>query len=102
MEKDLCSICLEDIDSNYVNLKCKHKFHLNCYIEMAMKNPEYLSCPNCRTKIGKNKSIFEMNNIKKKYLKMCEEKILLKKQMSHLKKMLACEHQLFYYFCKYF
>jgi len=43
-----CSICLDNIDNNYVLTKCNHYFHLECYIQ----NLKYRNtCPNCRNNI---------------------------------------------------
>lgn len=60
-----CSICLTDIDnSSFVNLKCNHKFHLKCYIEMAVRCSSNENCPNCRAKIEKINLIDKIKNEK--------------------------------------
>jgi hypothetical protein len=46
---DNCSICLENDDNVWVELKhCKHKFHIGCW-----NNVKELKCPLCRTECVK-------------------------------------------------
>jgi hypothetical protein len=43
-----CSICLEPI-SSIITLKCNHKFHYNCIINLIIhSNNPIFKCPNCR------------------------------------------------------
>lgn len=66
MEKNICGICLDNLDStdnclsNYtkenVNLFCQHEFHEHCLWEWFSKS---LTCPICRSHID--------NETKKKY-----------------------------------
>ena len=55
MEKDCCSICLENFNDNnqYYNLDCNHTFHTKCIIDWFRTNDQK-SCPICRNK-PKNK-----------------------------------------------
>ncbi len=38
-----CSICLEDLSSNIIELNCKHQYHIEC-IKQVKNN----KCPLCR------------------------------------------------------
>ena len=42
-----CSICLEVIKKDYVTLRCKHSFHMDCIVKLDKK-----CCPNCREDIN--------------------------------------------------
>ena len=44
-EEIICSICLEEVLTEYLRLPCRHCFHRSCIIEWKTKKPQ---CPNCR------------------------------------------------------
>lgn len=45
IKKDICTICLLDLDENIVALQCQHQFHRDCIMcALQYKN----SCPLCR------------------------------------------------------
>ena len=44
-EEIICSICLEEVLTEYLRLPCRHCFHRRCIIEWKRKKPQ---CPNCR------------------------------------------------------
>ena len=51
-----CAICLEDGtegDNKFVELECKHQFHLKC-IQTFLNNNLNPTCPNCRAPINRN------------------------------------------------
>jgi len=51
MEKDFCSICLSNIDAQYMKLApCGHIFHYNCIMEY-INTYGHLQCPLCRQTI---------------------------------------------------
>ncbi len=45
----ICSICLEQIESNKYITQCKHIFHTSCFAQFIVKNyhKSTLYCPNC-------------------------------------------------------
>ena len=43
-----CSICLEDLNNNYVTLPCSHNYHEDCIMTWFGKQNRYISCPQCR------------------------------------------------------
>lgn len=45
-EEIMCSICLEEVLTDYVRLPCGHSFHRSCIIKWKKKKPQ---CPNCRS-----------------------------------------------------
>ena len=56
-EQVQCSICLEIIDANDLEItKCGHTFHKNCMTELkkAKSEDRYVDCPICRTKLWNN------------------------------------------------
>lgn len=46
LRRDTCSICLEELDTNRVQLECKHAFHLVCMRRNVRHGNHF--CPNCR------------------------------------------------------
>ena len=42
----ICSICLEEVLTEYLWLPCGHCFHRGCIVEWKKKKPK---CPNCRS-----------------------------------------------------
>lgn len=46
-----CPICLEDLNTEVVELKCHHLFHLNCIQNWSKKN-KLLTCPMCRKNVS--------------------------------------------------
>jgi hypothetical protein len=51
---ELCSICIETLEYNYVKLKCNHSYHLNCIINSLKYNNS--TCALCRSHIISNNS----------------------------------------------
>lgn len=50
-DRDKCSICLDDLDSDLSYLPCCHGFHQRCfasYITEKIQNKKCISCPLCR------------------------------------------------------
>ena len=43
-----CSICLENLKSDKINLPCGHSFHSECILQWF--NQE-MNCPNCKMRI---------------------------------------------------
>jgi hypothetical protein len=73
IDKELCSICLDEMDNPNTIYKiedCNHMFHTKCILEMYIKS-EAKSCPNCRHYIsvtdntGNATVKFKMDLIKK-------------------------------------
>lgn len=57
----LCSICLDETDSNIIQLTCKHCYHLNCikeWIEKCYTLRIPSTCPICRKLIEYRQSIY--------------------------------------------
>ena len=52
---DVCSVCLDDLNTETIILECNHQFHTQC-----IKNLLYPKCPLCRTKID-YKKLFNIN-----------------------------------------
>ena len=44
-EEIICSICLEEVLTDYYWLPCRHCFHRSCIMDWKFKKPQ---CPNCR------------------------------------------------------
>ena len=59
--KIYCTICLKNVKKNesYISLKCKHKFHFICYMNVISKCDQNDKCPNCRNSIEKINLISE-------------------------------------------
>ena len=52
VEDNMCSICLENMDSfntNYIATSCNHAFHSTCFLQHASHNG--IGCPLCRDKL---------------------------------------------------
>ena len=47
MDKDVCTICLEDIEEDKIRLPCDHVYHGNCIQQWLRKKR---TCPICRSK----------------------------------------------------
>ena len=41
-----CSICLEGMWNNIIELECHHMFHFSCFRQLM--NAHQKTCPNCR------------------------------------------------------
>lgn len=50
-----CNICFESIDQYHYITPCIHHFHSTCFEEWKKKCQNTITCPNCRTIIGKKK-----------------------------------------------
>jgi len=48
MSKDICSICLDELNNDQYKLNCNHCYHKNC-IKQWLRNNEI--CPLCRTRV---------------------------------------------------
>lgn len=44
-----CGICLDNIEEECIELRCSHKFHVNCLQPWLSRN--HRSCPTCRSEI---------------------------------------------------
>jgi len=44
-----CSICLDDIEVDYVKLMCNHKYHIDCIKSWLIKYS--VECPYCRRSV---------------------------------------------------
>ncbi len=53
-EKDLCSICHDDLKDNLSTLPCKHRLHTECYEGLINSRlvSEAVLCPLCRADVG--------------------------------------------------
>lgn len=66
-EKDICCICLEELDpeKNIVILQCGHKINFTCYMDMLMVNIQSHTdgkCPLCREEILTTEQYRNMQN----------------------------------------
>ncbi len=68
--EDVCSICLDILDTGCVITKCKHKFHEKCiskYFETAQRELfGQVKCPMCRAKVWPA-TFMDLNEIFEKY-----------------------------------
>ena len=52
-----CSICIEQINNDYIILPCKHQYHINCIQRWIFNDDfyvKYTTCPTCRVSILNN------------------------------------------------
>lgn len=81
MDEKICSICGDDLDTEYCHtLDCKHTFHYNCLFQ-SFKSMKNLDCPYCRSKHNKlplvngikkiHNNIHDLSNIDNFENKMC-------------------------------
>ena len=53
----VCAICLENLNTNIIILRCNHQYHKSCLdrwqfqYKSKKRNKEYKKCPCCRRKI---------------------------------------------------
>lgn len=47
---DECSICLEEMKTDLVMLRCFHRFHTKCFLDYVASIDEHPVCPLCRAK----------------------------------------------------
>lgn len=69
MEKNLCSICLEEVDNNITVCKCKNPVHISCLIEWLNHKDDTI-CEICNTQYNIEQNVLqeyinipEINNI---------------------------------------
>mmetsp|Transcript_124605 Transcript_124605/g.186137 ORF Transcript_124605/g.186137 Transcript_124605/m.186137 type:complete len:122 (-) Transcript_124605:52-417(-) len=52
MDKDLCAICLEEVDIPVVLINCKHSYCSPCMRNFLQQTKLARNCPQCRTPIS--------------------------------------------------
>ena len=69
MEKNTCSICLEEVDTNITVCKCKNPVHISCLIEWLNHKNDTI-CEICNTQYNIEQNVLreyinipEINNI---------------------------------------
>jgi len=43
-----CPICLDNLNSKMITLKCNHSYHKSCFVKYINSCSEIISCPLCR------------------------------------------------------